>query len=269
MASHQSHAELEFFNIMVQTGSLIAVIIYFRKQLWAIFQSFFQTKAQQDELNPTIGLLQPKALLFQLILATIITFGGAFLALKLSSWVLFHFHLTQNPKEDLSEFIFRYPPWVALNLVLTGTLLLITEKISSLRDAIPLFKTQNALSMGSAQVCSALFHGLSRSGSTISAGLASGLDRGTATQFSFLLSLPTIAGAALYDAIKFYQSGHLLNFDWFSLFAGTVTAGIVGYFCVKYFVIYVARNSLNGFGFYCITLGTLLFMAFYTGLLTV
>jgi undecaprenyl-diphosphatase len=115
--------------------------------------------------------------------------------------------------------------------------------------------------IGICQAFSALFHGLSRSGNTISVGLFRGLSRKAAAEFSFLVSIPTILAAAVAENV------HLFRHDPGALsaggsigayFAGMVAAGLVGYFAISVLLKIIVSMKLQSFIVYCALLGTLL-----------
>ena len=87
------------------------------------------------------------------------------------------------------------------------------------------------------------------------AGLFSGLDRVTATRYSFLLSLPTFILATVYEVVKFSGSGELVDFNWLALLLGTLVSAVVGYFCIKYFLLFLAKSGLMPFAVYCWAVG--------------
>jgi undecaprenyl-diphosphatase len=102
----------------------------------------------------------------------------------------------------------------------------------------------------------ALLPGISRSGTTIAAGLSTGLERTASARFSFLMAVPVIGGATLLmvkDVIERGHSDHSLS----ALIAGAVTAGVVGYFALTWLLRMVTQRRLHWFAYYCLTLGIL------------
>jgi undecaprenyl-diphosphatase len=110
-----------------------------------------------------------------------------------------------------------------------------------------------ALVIGVAQML-ALFPGISRSGSTITAGMAVGLTREAATRFSFLLSLPALLGAALVSVPDLREPG---QFSGAAIAAGIVAAFVSGYLAIRFLIALVARDRLTGFARYCVAAGLL------------
>ena len=100
----------------------------------------------------------------------------------------------------------------------------------------------------------ALFPGISRSGSTITGGLARGLNRETAARYSFLLGVPAILGAGLLSLLELSQSGALLQ-EWPLLLAAFLSAAVVGYACIYFLLAWLRSHTLYIFAVYCALLG--------------
>jgi undecaprenyl-diphosphatase len=252
----------EFYDILLHLGTLAAVLVYFRAELWQVLQALFgKRSADEDEMLP-MSQLRVSKLPFFIIGSMVITVGFILAMLEGSEEVMAASGWTTPSIRDISEFYLHHPQWVAVHLLITGCLLFFTEAYSSRHnpDQVKPFGWQNALIIGWAQGMAAIFHGLSRSGSTISAGLASGVDRLTATRYSFLLSIPTFLMAAVYEAMKLSKAGIADTLNWPAMLLGTVASGIVGYLCVKYFIQFVARHSLKGFAYYCWAAGASMFI---------
>ena len=113
---------------------------------------------------------------------------------------------------------------------------------------------KKSIIMGLAQGL-AVFPGFSRSGLTIAFGLFSGLDRLTATKFSFLLTVPIILGTSILYPFLEINISELSGFNWTNIVIGTIVSAIVGYLCIKYFLIFVSKFSLKIFAYYCLIMG--------------
>lgn len=138
---------------------------------------------------------------------------------------------------------------VGVAWLITGTVLLLTRlvKVSDLKETGWL----RSLLIGCAQAI-AIIPGISRSGSTMSAGLFLRLEKGEAARFSFLMSVPVIAGSALLDAKE------LAGFpaeSQFAMLAGVVAAAIVGIICIKWLLKLIVRGHFWWFGIYCLLAG--------------
>lgn len=111
----------------------------------------------------------------------------------------------------------------------------------------------DAVSMGLMQAV-AIMPGLSRSGSTIAGGLFTGLERGEAARFSFLISIPVILGSFLLETYDVVKAG-IGSIDWLPVLAGMIAAGVSGFFAVKFMLKIVEKKKLYGFAVYVAILG--------------
>ncbi len=227
----QSSNEEVFFDIMVHLGTLIAVLIFFRKDVLNILKAMWhaiKTKNWEDK-EAKLGLF--------IMAGTVIT---VMLAL---------------PINEIAEKLVYSPSIVGILLFITGFTLLYSEykskKLEEKKDEVSL---KTSILIGLAQGLAAL-PGFSRSGWTIATGLFCGLDRVTAARYSFLLSIPIILGASMvYPLIKI-DIHEAVQYNWSAIIAGTVVSAIVGYLCIKYFMKFISKFSLAIFGYYCIITG--------------
>jgi undecaprenyl-diphosphatase len=231
-----------FFDIMLHVGTLIAILIYFRQDLIRIFSVFFNSLK-----DGTIKTNEEAKFPLYVAVGTIATVAVVY------------------PIKDYCESLVHNPAVVGFILILTGGLLFTTEIISkNFTKSESVIGWKRAIIIGLAQGLAAL-PGLSRSGATIAAGLAMGLDRVTAARYSFLLSVPVILLAGIYHSIELLSAGEMVGFNWSAIIAGTVVAGLIGYYCIKYFISFISKHSLNVFAVYCWVVG--LGMVIYFGLL--
>jgi len=230
----ESNQEI-FLDIMLHLGTLIAVLIFFRKDLLEILQSLYsglKTKNYSDK-NFKLGVY--------IVIGTIIT---VFIAYPIN--------------EVAGALVFK-PAIVGLLLIFTGILLLFSEFYSKKIKIKKEVNLKNSIFMAIAQGLAAL-PGFSRSGLTIATGLLTGMDRTTAARYSFLLSIPIILGASmLYPLIKL-DFKEVITYNWLAIIVGTIISGIVGYLCIKYFMKFLSRFSLAVFGYYCLLMGLFTFI---------
>lgn len=238
---HEQSTQEIFFDIMVHLGTLVAVMIFFRKDIMNILKAMWKAGKSKDwsDAEAKLGLY--------IILGTILTVLIAF------------------PIHTVAEKLVFSPAIVGVLLFITGFVLLYSEYVSkhiaARKNAVDL---KTSILIGLAQGLAAL-PGFSRSGWTIATGLFAGLDRTSAARYSFLLSIPIIIGSSMvYPFIKI-DMHEALTFNWNAIIWGTVVSGIVGYLCIKYFMKFVSKFSLAFFGYYCIIAGiaTALFFSFY------
>lgn len=235
---HEESTQEIFLDIMLHLGTLVAVLIFFRKDIIEIIKAFVNSIKTKDfsDKNAKLALY--------ILLGTVITVVIAF------------------PLNEVAGALVFSPQIVGLLLILTGILLFSSEayskKLEEKSDNID-FKT--SVIMAIAQGLAAL-PGFSRSGLTISAGLLSKKDRVTAAKYSFLLSIPIILGASMvYPFLKIDMS-EFASYNWNAIIIGTIVSAIVGYLCVKYFLKFVGKYSLAFFGYYCIIIGVSTFVFF-------
>lgn len=219
-----------FFDIMLHLGTLVAVLIFFKKEICDILKALWIAAKTRD-----FSSAEAKLGLF-IILGTFFTC------------------LVAYPIKDVAEKLVSTPQAVGWFLIGTGIILFFGERIAKkLVNKKPLGISQ-AILMGIAQGIAA-FPGLSRSGLTIATGLLCGLDRLSAARFSFLLSIPIILGTSMLYPVLEINPQELAGFNWGAIAVGTLVSAFVGYFCIKYFLKFVAKFSLDVFAYYCFALG--------------
>ena len=227
----QSSNEEVFFDIMVHLGTLIAVLIFFRKDIMNILKAMWHALKNKDwsDKDAKLGLY--------IIAGTIIT-----IALAL-------------PINEIAEKLVYKPAIVGGLLFITGFTLLYSEyKSKKLEEKTDNVDLKTSILIGLAQGLAAL-PGFSRSGWTIATGLFCGLDRITSARYSFLLSIPIILGASMVYPLVKIDVAEAVGYNWSAIIAGTVVSGITGYLCIKYFMKFISKFSLAIFGYYCILAG--------------
>lgn len=227
----QSSNEEVFFDIMVHLGTLIAVLIFFRKDILNILEAMWHALKNKDwsDKEAKLGLY--------ICVGTIITIVLAL------------------PINEIAEKLVYKPAIVGGLLFITGFTLLYSEykskKLEKKTDNVDL---KTSILIGLAQGLAAL-PGFSRSGWTIATGLFCGLDRITSARYSFLLSIPIILGASMVYPLVKINVAEAVGYNWSAIIAGTVVSGITGYLCIKYFMRFISKFSLAIFGYYCIIAG--------------
>ncbi len=234
----QESSQEIFLDIMLHLGTLIAVLIYFRKDIIEILKAFLSAVKSKDfsDSNAKMALY--------ILIGTIITVVIAF------------------PLHDVAENLVYSPAIVGLLLIFTGILLFSAEAFSKrIQEKSNKIDLKTSIFIAVAQGLAAL-PGFSRSGLTIATGLLNKKDRLTAARYSFLLSIPIILGASmLYPLIKI-DLHEFTGYNWNAIIIGTIVSAIVGYICIKYFLKFVGKYSLAFFGYYCIIIGALSFVFF-------
>jgi len=159
--------------------------------------------------------------------------------------------------EDSVEHLQESATAVGFALIFTGLVLLAGEKLSHGNEMAEESKPTDALLIGLGQAV-ALIPGVSRSGMTISAGSALGLDRHQAARFAFLLSIPVILGGGLLQMLQVSEEGGLRA----ELLVGMVAAAVVGYASITFLINGLARWGMQPFIVYCLSVGLLSVIAF-------
>jgi len=220
------------FDVLVQLGTLFAVIIYFWKDLFQIIVSFFRgiiNKKPFAEADSRLG--------WYIIVATFIT-GVIGLIFK-----------------NKVEAVFNSPVHTAIFLFVTTGILFLAEFLGKRTRSASEMTWLDSIIIGFAQAIS-IFPGISRSGATISAGMLRNLDRRSASRFSFFLCIPSMLASGLLSVLDIVDLPDLGTF--LPLVAiGFIAAGVVGYVSIHWLLKYVQQKSFKIFGFYCVGIATL------------
>jgi undecaprenyl-diphosphatase len=224
-----------YFDIAVHVGSLLAVFAYFRKDIILLIQGFFRSlRTGPKDFYSTLP--------WQLILATFpIAIVGFF-------------------AHDFVATTLRSPLVIAMSTMGFGVLLLASDHYSAHQKAIQQMKWKDIALIGLAQTL-ALIPGTSRSGITLTAGLALGFDRKSAAKFSFLLSMPVIILAGAYEGYKMAVSPDPL--PWNLLIIGIACSGLTAYACIHFFMQFIQKIGMLPFVIYRLILGCFLLFLFY------
>ncbi len=224
------------FTINVHAGTLVAVLICFRKEILAIIISIFQGMSQLAGKEKSISELyeDPNVKLAFLIVAGSVPTGILGL--------MFH---------DLADTLFSSVSMVGLMLICTGFILWFTRYLQKTGRDIDGFVIKDSLIIGLIQGL-AIIPGISRSGSTIAAGLYLGLNRETAARYSFLLSVPAIIGAEILN-LKNLPAGSIMP-DNITLL-GILASFITGYSALKILLFIVNKGNMHFFAPYCWIVG--------------
>lgn len=216
------------FDAILQLGTIIAVFVYFRKDIWHLMiQTFRLVFAKGRDVSAS-----DRSLIGGLLLGTI---PAILVGLLL---------------EDTMNHAFRSPLLVATTLFAGSGLFLLAEHIGRQQRTKP--SVWDGIWIGLFQ-CLALIPGVSRSGATISGGLFRGLTRESAARFSFLLSIPIITGSGLKKLIDVIQL-QPTDIPYLPLAIGCITAFGVGIACIHFLLGYVKRHSLSIFAWYRVAL---------------
>lgn len=235
-----SDAFVEMFNVVIQLGAILAVIVLYFKRLWPI-----------DKKKDSKGLEwnKDKLILWAKILVACVPAGII--------GILF---------DDKIDEIFYNPYVVSVTLIIYGVAFILIEirnrnkefKITDVRAMT--FKT--ALIIGLFQVL-ALIPGTSRSGATIVGAMLIGTSRTAAAEFTFFLAIPVMAGASLVKILKFVSDGTgFTQNELYMLLIGMLVAYLVSMLVIKFLVSYIRKHDFKPFGIYRIILGIAVLLYF-------
>jgi undecaprenyl-diphosphatase len=220
------------FDVLVQLGTLAAVIVYFWKDLWHIFSAFitnFWRREAYDRSEVRLG--------WYILLATIpaVVLGLLF--------------------KDIVEAAFSHPRVTAMFLAFTALLLIAAESVGKRVKSLEKVTWLDSLIVGFFQAL-AVFPGVSRSGATITGGMARDMDRPTAARFSFLIAVPVMIGAGALTIFDLFEVPNLGDFI-APMAIGFIAAGVVGYLSIHWLLRYLTRNRLYYFAVYLVLVSTL------------
>jgi undecaprenyl-diphosphatase len=245
MGDIKSDDEWTAFIAVIQLGTLIAVILYFWSDIIKIVRGFVVANlaiAKKRKIDPSDRDYARLGWLIVMGTLPVAVFG---LALK---------KVIEGPfTKDLRV--------IAGGLIGLAIVLAIAEVVGSQRRDMRNLKLADALAVGFAQVLS-LIPGSSRSGTTITGGLFSGLTRETAARFSFLLSIPAIAASGLLELPKALRS---VNTSWSAVAVATIVSAVSGYLAIAFLLKFLKTHTTFAFVGYRIALGLVLIALLITG----
>ena len=230
------------YNILLHFATLAAVCVVYWRDVADMIVEFFRGIAdlfsrRQEQGRPPEG----RRLVLLVILGTLPLFA-----------VL--------PFDDAVESLGANPVFVSVMLLVTGCILFLSDRYGGGRKNVGTATVKDVLLVGAAQGL-ATIPGLSRSGTTISAGMALGFDRNFAVRYSFLMSLPAVFGATLLKVVKVVRDGTLDTELLPMYLAGMAVAGVVGYFSIRLVKLLADKGKFGRFAWYCWLAGAIALIA--------
>jgi undecaprenyl-diphosphatase len=224
IAEHWLGGRSELFNVAIQSGAILAVVVIYWRRLWDLFVHF-DKPANRDYL-------------MKLGVAFLITVAGGFIAKKLG---------------------LRLPETVApvaWALIIGGIVILLVERHVKALPSNEVVTWKVAIAVGALQILAAVFPGTSRSMATIFAAMLAGLtSRPAATEFAFLVGIPTMFAATAYLLLGVLHEGHAQGEDWTALGIGFVVSAVVAFVAVKWLLKYIQTHQFTVFAWYRIVVG--------------
>lgn len=216
------------FDVLIQLGTLLALIIYFWRDLIELLRAFFAKPFSTPQ----------NRLAWYIIIATIPALIAGFL-LKSAVEALFRTPLVE----------------AAIRLFSAAILLTLAEVFGRRTRQLESMTWLDSLVIGLFQIL-AVFPGASRSGTTIPGGMFRGFDRPSAARFAFLMAVPVMLAAGAYESLDVLKM-HVLGTFLPLIAVGFITAAIVGWFAIQWLLSYLNRHSLYVFAAYCAVVGLL------------
>jgi undecaprenyl-diphosphatase len=215
------------FEIFIQIGAVVAVIAYYWSDIWRQIRTVrTDTSVQRLWLGIIVAAIPAGLVAFAL-------------------------------RSYIKEVLFT-PVVVAIALIVGGIVLIIVERRPQQQantTELTAISVRQALLIGIAQIV-ALIPGVSRAAASIIGGMFAGLDRRTATQFSFYLAIPTLGGASIIDLLL--SMDEIQGSDAVYLLAGATISGIVAWLAIRWLLHYIANHSFVQFGIYRIVAGIII-----------
>jgi len=222
------------FDVALHFGTLVAVLWYFRREWVSLARAAWQIVTTRK-----IVTIEQRRALF-VIIATIP--GGIFGLLL----------------EKKAETTLRNPALIATALIIMGVILWVVDRVRPEARDMNQLRTSDAIWIGLAQAF-ALIPGVSRSGATITAGRGLGLDRNGAAAFSFLLSMPIIAAAAILKVPHVLRESGLST----PLVVGVLASAVSGWIAISALLKYVSRHSYGAFALYRVVVGAIVLVIYF------
>ena len=235
---NMSDAFKSMFTVVIQLGAILAVVVIYWNKVWPF-------KKGKTHL---VSISKSKMIMWAKIIVACIP--AAIIGIKFDDFIEEHFY---------NYFV------ISLALIIFGILFIIIENRNKeshkkLVDSIDKITYKQAFIVGLFQVIAAVFPGTSRSGATILGGIAIGLSRTIAAEFTFFLAIPTMFGASLLKLVKFGFS--FTAMEAFVLLLGTAVSFVVSVITIKFLMNYIKNNDFKVFGYYRIALGVLVLIYF-------
>ena len=230
----------KIFEVVIQLGAIMAVVLLFWKKLWPM-------KTSKGKTFVKLGTVR---LWIKIIIACL---PAAIVGIALDDFIDEHFY---NPK------------MVAAALIFVGIMFIYIESKLKLANKAAVTKLseityKEAFYIGIFQLLAAIFPGTSRSGATIIGGLMLGLSRKVAAEFTFFLAIPVMFGASLLKIVKYLISGGVAftGLEVAILIIGTVTAFVVSVFVIGGLMSYIRKKDFTPFGWYRIVVGAVIIIS--------
>ena len=239
------------FDASLHLGTLVAVLIYFWRDLWQMIRVIpYALSHPVKLLNGSSGSTERDNYARLGLLIVIASIPGAIVGVLFESAIEDFFHTESNSSRAIAA--------IATMLIVVGLAMLLGERVGRQSREIRGMNWLDAVWVGLAQALAALLPGTSRSGATLTAGLFRNLKRGDAARFSFLAGIPLIFGAGMLALVDALQQG-MTSTEAQNFIAGGVSAALVGFITIWGLLRFLQRQSTMVFVVYRILFGLFLF----------
>ena len=233
IAQHWLGARSDLFNIGIQAGAILAVVLIYRQRLWELLVGFRQPANRDYALKLGVAF------------AVTAVLG---IVVKKLGW-------------ELDDAVAP----IAWALIIGGFWMIAAEHFAAKRAQVlgerSTITWTVAILVGIAQVVAGVFPGTSRSGATIFVALLAGTtNRAAATEFAFLVGIPTMFGATAYELMDVAQSGTIGDEDWAAFAVAFIASAVTAFIAVKWLLTYIQTHRFTLFAIYRIVLGALLLL---------
>jgi undecaprenyl-diphosphatase len=226
------------FDVALHLGTLLAVLVYFAKDWVRLISAWFASVKERR-----VGNDPDRRLAWFVVIGTI---PGGIAGVLLEKKIEGLFHQAGQPIQPAAMIA------MAIIIALLGSALLLADRLAKHTQDTKGLSLKQVILIGCAQAL-AVFPGVSRSGSTITAGLALGLKREDAAKFSFLLSAPIVAGAglkSLYEIFSGLKTGAIASGELILFPIGVIAAAVSGFFCIRFLLNYLQKHPIDIFVYY-------------------
>lgn len=222
----------DLFNVVIQSGAVLAVLAVFSQRV--------------KDMALTLGKPETRDYLGKLAVAFLLTAAGGLLIHKLD---------IQMPETVVP---------VAWATLVGGLVILFLERVYAGKEGLMEVTWKVAVAVAAAQLLAAALPGTSRSGASIMMAMAFGIARPAATEFSFLLGIPTLMAAGVFKIVDELQKNGAAGEDWGMLVLGTVVSALSAFVVVRWLIRFVQSHTFNGFAIYRVVLGAGLLIYAYS-----
>jgi undecaprenyl-diphosphatase len=242
--------QITAFMAVIQLGTLVAVIVYFFNDIMSIIVGFIGGNLAMLQSRQQRGTHNGAKLGYLIILGTlpVVIVGLAF-------------------KKQIEGTFTKNLYVIGISVIVWAVFLFLAEMFGVRRRGMNELRWSDALVVGFAQ-CFSLIPGSSRSGTTITGALVNGLTRETAARFSFLLSIPAIAGSGLLEMKELFKVGGLQGIGMTNLIVATIMSAVVGYASIAFLLSFLRKNSTLVFILYRLLIGAVILFLVMSGRVT-